>query len=235
MLFCFSVFSASSSPVKPKPKDVIQDIAGGQPEAACDSPVIVGGQPKSVLVRRKAVTPMWTTPARGARTERSIRETFEQNERLELQREMAKQRKQVDEEKIRKAQAERLKVSPRISVVWIGCTSRLREPHPRASPHPSAPGQMPPYRPTAPATARRSHHRAPTGPGLPRRGHATTRGPRHATLGVDVHHGRPSRGRKGAAAGQNRARQRSGIDAPEERLGALRPGLRRLRGPNRVP
>jgi hypothetical protein len=33
----------------------------------------------------------------------------------------------------------------------------------------------------------------------------------------------------------NRARQRSRTDAPEERSGALRPGLRRLRGPNRVP
>jgi hypothetical protein len=33
----------------------------------------------------------------------------------------------------------------------------------------------------------------------------------------------------------NRARRRSGTDAPEERLGALRPGLRRLRGPDRVP
>ena len=29
--------------------------------------------------------------------------------------------------------------------------------------------------------------------------------------------------------------KRSGTDAPMERLGALRPGLRRLRGPNRVP
>jgi hypothetical protein len=45
-----------------------------------------------------------------------------------------------------------------------------------------------PCRHTAPAAARRSHHHASTGPGLSRRGIATTWGPRHATLGVDVRH-----------------------------------------------
>ena len=96
-------------------------------------------------------------------------------------------------------------------------------------------GQTAPRRPTAPATARRSHRRAPTGPGLPRRGRAAARGPRRAAPGVAVSRRRPPRGRKGAAAGQNRARQRSGTNAPEEGPDALRPGLRRLRMPNRVP
>jgi hypothetical protein len=86
-----------------------------------------------------------------------------------------------------------------------------REPRPGASPRPSALGQTDPCRPTAPAAARRSHHRALAGPELPRRGRAAARGPRHPALGVDVRRGRPPRGRKDAPAGQNRAQRRNAL------------------------
>ena len=116
-----------------KPKPVIPAIPG-----------IAGGQPEATPVRRKAATPKWTTPARGARTERSMRDTFEQKERLTLQRQMTIQANQIEEEKRRKAQAERLKSTPRNSPndgemrrrrEWFGTfEDRVRPDSPRRSP-----------------------------------------------------------------------------------------------------
>ena len=105
-----------------------------------------------------------------------------------------------------------------------------REPHP-GRPAAASLGQTAPCRPTAPAAARRSHRRAPTGPGLPRRGRAAARGPRRAPLGVDVRRAGRRKRPKPAKTGPETA----GTDAPEKRLGALRPGLRRQRGANWVP
>ena len=76
------------------------------------SPGIAGGQPETTPVRRTAVKPLYTAPGS---TSRNRRETFEQKERVELQKQMAQQARELEEEERRNAQAERLKVTPRIS------------------------------------------------------------------------------------------------------------------------
>ena len=92
-------------------------------------------------------------------------------------------------------------------------------------------GQTAPCRPTSRAAARRSHRRTPAGPGLPRRGSATAQGPLRAPLGVDVRRAGRRKRPNPAKMGPETAR----TNARENRLGALRPGLRRQRGANWVP